>query len=63
MSRMVVFTLKCMCATMITDGFHPTPNVRWRMVRDALAHAVWPRGQDFHDGFVFSLRRPAPWIL
>ncbi len=22
----------------------PTPNVRWRMVRDALAHAVWLRG-------------------
>ncbi len=23
----------------------PTPNVRWCKVRDALAHAVWPRGQ------------------
>ncbi len=25
-------------------GWVPTPNVRWRMVRDALAHAVWLRG-------------------
>ncbi len=25
-------------------GWVPTPNVCWRMVRDALAHAVWPRG-------------------
>ena len=26
----------------------PTPNMYWRMVRDALAHAVWLRGQEAH---------------
>ncbi len=25
-------------------GWVPNPNARWRMVRDALAHAVWLRG-------------------
>ncbi len=25
-------------------GWVPTPNVRWCMVRDALAYAVWLRG-------------------
>ncbi len=29
----------------LDHGWVPTPNVPWRMVRDALAHAVWPRGQ------------------
>ncbi len=29
----------------------PTPNVRWRMVRVALAHAVWLRGEEFDGAF------------
>ncbi len=28
-------------------GRVPTPNMCWHMVRDALAHAVWPRGDHF----------------
>ncbi len=42
---MVVFTLKCMCATIITDGFQPqTCTDVIKAVRDALAHVVWLRG-------------------
>ncbi len=36
----------------------PTPNVRWCMVRDALAHAVWLRGKTNHEtslSFVFCI--------
>ena len=45
---------------MIADGFQPQ-NVRWRMVRDALAHAVWPRG----DATGGASRRNAtfPWLF
>ncbi len=55
---MVVFTLKCMCTTMVTV----TPNMHWYMVwnvvkavRDALAHAVWPRS---HGEKCFETNRP-----
>ncbi len=36
----VVLTLMYVCTTMIADGFQP----QMRMVRGALAHAVWPNG-------------------
>ncbi len=49
MGLMVVFTLKCVCTIMITEGFNPKHALGtvWNVVkavRDALAHEVWPRG-------------------